>query len=283
MGHKPVLVQEVLSFLNFKEGGIYVDCTLGVGGHTREILKKCEIKNVKCKIYGIDRDEKSLKVAKENLKDFGDRVKFIHTNFRDLKNVIKEKVDGVLFDLGISSAQLDEPERGFSYRFNGPLDMRMNRQGNVPCFKLLEKLGVEDIEFILKNYGEERFSKKIARQIVKVKPQTTQELKDIVTRIISRRYHLKSLARVFQALRIFVNDELSNLKDGLKEACSLLKPRGRTCVISYHSLEDRIVKQYFKKDDSLSIITKKPIRPSEEEISKNPRSRSAKLRCAEKR
>ncbi|MDI6839753.1 MAG: 16S rRNA (cytosine(1402)-N(4))-methyltransferase RsmH [bacterium] len=277
--HIPVLLNDVLSFLNIKDGGVYVDCTLGMGGHTKAILERCD----KVKVYGIDRDLESLEHAKLLLKNFNNRIDFLWSNFSEVDKLIPKRVDGVLLDLGISSAQLDRPERGFSYRNDGPLDMRINRQSGVPVFKLLEKLTTDDIEFILKTYGEERWSRRIARGIVESKPCTTQELRHIVAELTPWKGRDRVLARVFQALRIFVNDELSHLKEGLISACKILKPKGRVCVISYHSLEDRIVKQYLRTEPSLLVLTKKPIRPSNAEISINPRARSAKLRVAEKK
>lgn len=322
--HNPVLVNEVISFLVGssdptypvgQKGKIYVDCTFGLGGHTRAILEKIRISEYQksrgaeehkkgIRVYGIDIDRQSLEKAKSEL-DTG-RVELIHGNFRQLSELILEKqvapvaevaplaVDGVLFDLGISSEQLEDGRRGFSYRHNGPLDMRMNCESGVPCFKLIEKLKVDDMEYILKQYGEERWSRKIARNICEKKPKTTQELYEIVLSAIPFKYSKRTrtlqassetgrvLARVFQALRIYVNDELENLRVGLKEALKILKKDGRICVISYHSLEDRIVKNFFRFNDNLVELTKKPVRPHPDEIFKNHRARSAKLRCAMK-
>ncbi|MBI4722427.1 MAG: 16S rRNA (cytosine(1402)-N(4))-methyltransferase RsmH [Candidatus Stahlbacteria bacterium] len=275
--HKPVLLKEVISLLNPKSGSVYVDCTLGSGGHTIAIL------NSGAKVYGIDRDLEAVEEVKtQNSKVKNKELKVIWTNFRNLGELIKGKVSGVLFDLGLSSEQLDSPVRGFSYRFNGLLDMRMDRSKGVPCYKLLKEMGVEDLEYILLNYGEERYFRRIAREIVQNKPETTEALKEIIRRITPPSSRTKILARVWQGLRIFVNDELACLRDGLVGATKILKVGGRICVISYHSLEDRIVKQYFRDELLLKVITNKPICPSEEEISGNPRSRSAKLRCAEK-
>ena len=272
--HEPVLVEELLFWLNIKENGIYVDCTLGSGGHTKAIFEKAK----KVKIYGIDRDLEAI----SRLKIKSKKLKVLRANFRNLSNIIEEKVNGVLFDIGISSEQIDSPERGFSYRFDGPLDLRMDQNRGVPCFELLEEFKRDDLEFILKNYGEERRSKKIAAEIIKNKPKTTGELVEIIRRITPYKGRSRVLARVFQALRIFVNDELECLREGLCEATKILEKGGRVCVISYHSLEDRIVKRYFKEEPALIVLTKKPVRPRESEVSRNPRSRSAKLRCAEK-
>ena len=277
--HKPVLLKEVMSLLNPKAGGVYVDCTLGCGGHTIAILSSG------AKVYGIDRDLEALtKLKVKSPADGGinSKLKVLHTNFRNLSELIKGKVNGVLFDLGISSEQIDSPVRGFSYRFNGLLDMRMDRSKGVPCYKLIREMRVDDLEYILRTYGEERYSRRIAREIVQNRPETTEALKEIIRRITPPSGRTKILARVWQGLRIFVNDELACLRDGLAEANKILKVGGRICVISYHSLEDRMVKHYFRTETGLKVITNKPIRPTEDEISGNPRARSAKLRCAEK-
>lgn len=276
--HEPVLLNEVLSLLNPRAGGVYVDCTIGSGGHTRAILDRG------AKVYGIDRDLEAIEMLKQVQHDMmeGEKLKVYWSNFRSLGKIIKEKVDGVLFDLGVSSEQLDSHNRGFSYRFESPLDMRMDRRSGVPCYKLLKEFKVDELEYILTTYGEERYSRGIAREIIKNKPETTQALKEIITKVTPPKGRLKIFARVWQSLRIFINDELNCLQEGLREAIKILKVGGKVCVISYHSLEDRIVKQYFKYEPSLRVVTKKPIQPTETEISRNPRSRSAKLRCAQK-
>ncbi len=272
--HNPVLVDETLFWLDVKNGGIYVDCTLGNGGHTKAIFKKANVS----KVYGIDRDAEALsRFEIENKK-----LKIIGGNFRSLSGIIKEKVDGILFDIGVSSEQLDSPERGFSYRFDAPLDFRMDRSCGVPCFELLEEFSQDELELIIKNYGEEHRGKKIAAEIIKNKPKTTGELVEIIRRITPYKGRSRVLARVFQALRIFINEELECLGEGLYEATKILKKGGRVCVISYHSLEDRIVKHYFREEPNLNVLTKRPICPNESEVSRNPRARSAKLRCAEK-
>ena len=272
--HNPVLVDETIFWLDVKNGGIYVDCTLGNGGHTKAIFEKANVS----KVYGIDRDAEAL----SELKIENKKLKIIGGNFRSLSDIIREKVDGILFDIGVSSEQLDSPERGFSYRFDAPLDFRMDRSCGVPCFELLEEFSQDELELIFKNYGEERRGKKIATEIIKNKPKTTGELVEIIRRITPYKGRSRVLARVFQALRIFINEELECLGEGLYEATKILKKGGRICVISYHSLEDRIVKHYFKEEPDLNVLTKKPIYPNESEIIRNPRSRSAKLRCAEK-
>lgn len=271
-----MLLNEVLYLLNPKSGRVYVDCTVGSGGHMKAILDRG------ARVYGIDRDSESISRVINYLQDKSEMIKVYWANFRNLSELINEKVDGVLFDLGISSDQLDSPERGFSYRFDGPLDMRFDRKSGVPCYKLLKELKVDDLEYILKNYGEERYSRKIAREILQHRPETTQALREIIVRVTPWKGRSRVLARVWQSLRIFVNDELDYLREGICEATNILKVGGRLCMISYHSLEDRIVKEYFKSEPCLKIITKKPIQPGEAEVNRNPRSRSAKLRCAEK-
>ncbi len=301
-----MLVDEVVSFLvgatSWSRPHIYVDCTIGTGEHTKAILEKSNdplswvprSQKLKVKIYGIDKDVESLKIARENLTEFKNNVEFIHGNFKDLKTVIKEKearlgVDGVLFDLGMSSFQLEDPERGFGYKFDGEIDMRMDRTEGIPCFEMLNGLkearffGEKEIKEIIEDFGEERFAKRIARSIYNALPmKTTFELKDSILRVIPYQKHGKTLSRVFQAFRIKVNDELLNLKQGLESAVEILKSGGRIVCISYHSLEDRIVKWFFKENEHLMVLTKKPIRPSFEEVKINRRARSAKLRVAEK-
>lgn len=269
--HRPVLVDEVLSFIR---DGIWVDATLGTGGHTDAILTRFD----EVFVYGIDRDRESLEIAKKRLGKFRDRVEFICDNFSNLEKLVSEPVRGVLFDIGLSSFQLDDARRGFSYRFDGPLDMRMDRRNGLPLQRRLRHLTRTQMENILRNYGEERRARKIARKIygLRDKIETTGDLRDLAGK------DPRTLSRVFQAFRIFINDELKNLKEGLFSALSILEEGGRIIVISYHSLEDRIVKQFFKENDSLVALTKRPIRPSEEEIASNPRARSAKMRVAEK-
>jgi 16S rRNA (cytosine1402-N4)-methyltransferase len=270
--HEPALLNEAISLLDPKSGSIYIDCTLGSGGHTAAILDRG------ASVHAIDRDPESPAISQLNHKN----LVISQGDFRELDKLVSEKVDGVLFDLGISSDQLDSPDRGFSYRFEGPLDLRMDREQGTPCYELLKQLELNELIHILKDYGEERYSRRIARQMMKQIPETTQDLREIVARVTPWKGRSRVLARVWQGLRIFVNDELACLSDGLRAATRILKPGGRTCVISYHSLEDRIVKRYFRDEPSLSVLTKKPIRPSENEVEKNRRARSAKLRCAEK-
>lgn len=272
MFHIPVLVDEVLSFV---KNGIWVDTTLGTGGHTEAILTRFD----KVFVYGIDRDIESLEIAKTRLKRFKGKIKFICGDFRNLKALIPAPVCGVLFDIGLSSFQLGDAERGFSYRLDGPLDMRVNRTNGLPLQRRLRHLTRAQIENILRDYGEERRARGIAKKIYnsRDKIETTADLRYLVGG------DSRTLSRVFQAFRIFTNDELENLREGLHTALSILKKKGRIIVISYHSLEDRIVKQFFKENSYLVVLTKKPIRPSEEEIASNPRARSAKMRVAEVR
>lgn len=267
------MVEEVVKLLKPGKGKVFVDCTYGCGGHTKVFLDM----GVK-RVYAIDRDLEAL----EEFKIEDKRVKFIWGNFKEIDRLVRERVDGVLFDLGISSYQLERGERGFSYRLEGPLDMRMDRSSGLPCYRLIKGFKVEDLDYIIKSYGEERYSRRIARLMVTELPTTTQELREIIRKITPPKWRVKILRRVWQGLRIFVNDEINALKEGLEKVPKLLKVKGRVCVISYHSLEDRVVKRFFKGHPFLKVITKKPITPKEEEIRVNPRSRSAKLRCAER-
>lgn len=277
--HIPVLVKEVLFYLEPSDGKVYVDCTLGTGGHTKKILQDAECKMQNIKIYGIDRDKESMEIARRNLSEFKDSVEFIHGNFKDLKEIIKERVDGVLFDLGLSSFQLGDEKRGFSYKLNGLLDMRMDREEGKPCYEFLNKLDKEELEEIIRNFGEERYSERIANSIYDALPiETTFELRNAILKVIPNRYKEKTLSRVFQALRIKINDELTNLKIGLESAMDILKEGGKILCISYHSLEDRIVKHFFKEKEGLTVLTKKPVRPTFEEKKINKRARSAKMR-----
>ncbi|MCD5383572.1 16S rRNA (cytosine(1402)-N(4))-methyltransferase RsmH [candidate division WOR-3 bacterium] len=267
MLHNPVLVKEVLSFI---DKGIWVDATLGTGGHTSAILNKFE----EVFVYAIDRDLESIAVAKKRLERFEGRAEFIHGNFRSLSEFITEEVSGVIFDIGLSSFQLEDRDRGFSYRTDGPLDMRVDRLEDIPLYKKISRLTKMEIENILKNYGEERRARSLSERIYRNRDRlfTTGDLMAII------KYDRRTLSRVFQAFRIFINQELENLKQGLHSALSILKPEGKIIVISYHSLEDRIVKNFFRETKSINIITKKPIIPSASEVSSNSRARSAKMR-----
>lgn len=278
------MAKEVTEYLSPAPGKVLVDCTLGGGGHTENL--KLQTSNLK--IFGFDQDEEALAAAKTRLAKYDDII-YIHDNFVNIKNHVQEKVDGILFDLGVSSYQIDAPDRGFSIREDGPLDMRMDKSQKLSAFDIVNTWSADDLTRIIKEYGEERFAKRISNAICVTRNagevKTTAELKAIIEKAIPTWKKRESVTRVFQALRIAVNSELDNLKKALVDSIELLKPGGRLVVISYHSLEDRIVKQLFRaeaKNGILKIMTKKPIIAGEEETKANPRSRSAKLRAAEK-
>ena len=304
--HYSVLLNESIDLLKIKPDGIYVDCTLGGGGHSLEVLKRLTTGH----LYAFDQDKYAIEKAKIRLQDYLDKVTIINSNFTNIKTELNElgieQVDGILYDLGVSSFQFDIPERGFSYRFDGPLDMRMNQDDSLSCYDIVNSYSENELKKILYEYGEEKFAPSIARNIVKsrmVKPiETTFELVDIIKKSLPAAVLRKSghpAKQTFQALRIEVNGELDVLKDSLEAAVSLLKPAGRVVVITFQSLEDRIVKQLFKKYTTLDIpkglpyvpdymkleyklVNNKVILPSEEELSENNRSHSAKLRAIEK-
>jgi len=288
--HIPVLVEEVMTFLRCEPGHIYVDATLGAGGHASEILKRSAPDGV---VVGMEWDEDAFSEAKNVLMPFGDRVKIFRENFIHLPDLLKaESVDGILLDLGLSSIQVEKEGRGFSFKAEGPLDMRMDQRMDETAADLVNRFSSEELEYTLSHYGEERWAKRIAKAIVQEREresiETTQTLRKIVHRSIPKRFHSRRIdpaTRTFQALRIRVNDELENLKKILETGWKILKKGGRMCVISFHSLEDRMVKETFRtleKEGEMHILTKKPVTPSEEEQRRNPRSRSAKLRCAER-
>ena len=295
--HIPALFKESLEGLNIKKEGTYVDVTFGGGGHSKGIIANLGTDG---KLFSFDQDED----AKRNLID-DDRFTFVKSNFRFLKNFMKyhkiEHIDGLIADLGVSFHHFDEADRGFSFRFEGKLDMRMNQQGGISAADILNKYSEEKLADIFYYYGEMRNARKIASAIVKKrgtnKIETTSDLLTIVKDFINPKQEKKELAQIFQALRIEVNDEMASLKCMLKQSTELLKPGGRIVILTYHSLEDRIVKDYFKygnfegKADKdffgrltapLKLVNNKVIVPTEEEIERNPRSRSAKLRIAEK-
>jgi 16S rRNA (cytosine1402-N4)-methyltransferase len=298
--HNPVMPKETMQFLDVKKGAWYIDCNLGGGGHTEEILKRGG------RVLGIDLDpdaifevanNHNLTIQKENdsLQAISDDLILIQTNFSNIKEVSKKflnkPVSGILFDLGVSSYQLETPQRGFSFNTNANLDMRMNPTIGVKASDLLNALPEKELARMFWEYGEENFSRPIAKKIVeyrqKKKIETTDELANIILSIRHRtpgdRTH--PATRIFQALRIAVNDELHSLEEALPQALQVLQPQGRLLVISFHSLEDRIVKNFMKSEEekcSITIITQKPFEPTEEEIIMNPRSRSGKLRVAEK-
>jgi len=299
--HIPVLTKEILNYLNLKEGGVYIDCTLGGGGHSKAILENIYPQG---SLVGIDQDKEAIETAKEELKSYIDKVKLIKGNFKNLDGILSDlkikTISGIVFDLGVSSHQLKKKERGFSFQEDSYLDMRMDLTQEFKADILLNSYSEKDLAEIFEKYGEERFSRRIARLIVTERKKkaitTTKELTDLIIRSLPRTkkrltWRIHPATRVFQAIRIEVNQELKALEKGLNQAIRALEDKGRICVISYHSLEDRIVKHLFKKVEregkdqeiyGLKIITKKPIRPSPEEVRNNPKARSAKLRVAEK-
>ena len=292
-GHIPVMVEEVLFWLRPRAEAIYVDCTVGCGGHTLSILEKTA---GQVRIIGIDQDGEALEVARQKLIRYVQSVTLVRANFSDLTSILQgqriERVDGILYDLGVSSLQLDSPERGFSFRYSSPLDMRMDLREEITAAYLVNELSALELKKIFLNFGQERWADRIARFITEERRKntitSTTDLVQVMARAIPagvrRKSRIHFATRVFLALRIAINRELEYLAISLDQAFELLASRGRICVISYHSLEDRIVKQKFKEtgEENLKILTKKIIRPSGREIEKNPRARSAKLRVAEK-
>ena len=303
--HTPVLREEALALLITTTGGHYVDATLGGGGHAEAILQRLDPTGT---LTALDTDSDAIRFARTRLAPFGGRVILVHENFRNISSVLSERglrqVNGILFDLGVSSYQIDEPSRGFSYRANERLDMRLDRGEALDAHSVVNRYGERELATIFWKYGEERASRVIARAIVRHRKaatiDTTNQLAAVVESVVGDRHLVKSLARVFQALRIKVNNELESLQTALDQALPLLSPGGRLVVISYHSLEDRIVKETFKRaaarsvasgtklapdvkvEPTLKILTKKPLQASLIEKEDNPRSRSAKLRAAEK-
>ncbi|OGX48899.1 MAG: 16S rRNA (cytosine(1402)-N(4))-methyltransferase [Omnitrophica WOR_2 bacterium RIFOXYA2_FULL_45_12] len=325
--HKPVMRQEALKALNLKPGQTIVDATVGTAGHSLEILKAISPGG---RLIGIDRDEDSLVIAKERLAEFNSQIggstalttggstalttggstarfttggparptiDIAHGDFRDINKILNglkvKKIDGILFDLGVSSYQLDSKERGFSFRYDAPLDMRMDKTSYILAYDLVNNLTEKEISDILWMFGEERWHNRIARYLVRERSHspvaTTGQLRDIVLRAIGRPFspgqRIHPATRTFQALRIAVNRELEALEEALRAVPELLKKNGRVCVISFHSLEDRIVKHNFKENSLKGIyriITKKPLEAGDDETAQNPRSRSAKMRAASK-
>ncbi|MBM7715573.1 16S rRNA (cytosine(1402)-N(4))-methyltransferase RsmH [Siminovitchia sp. FSL H7-0308] len=307
--HETVLLKESVDGLNIRPDGIYVDCTLGGAGHSSYILSKLTNGG---KLFAFDQDETALRYAREKLKGYAEQFTAIKSNFKYLQEELQHlginRVDGVLYDLGVSSPQLDTPERGFSYHHDAPLDMRMDLEGDLTAYEVVNNWTYEELVRIFFRYGEEKFSKQVARNIEKTREkrpiETTGELVEIIKQSIpapARRKGGHPAKRIFQAIRIAVNDELKAFESSLKQAIQLLNPGGRICVITFHSLEDRICKQLLKEASSvpdlppglpvipdelkpeMKLITRKPIVPTEEELAVNNRSRSAKLRIAEKR
>ena len=304
--HKSVLLQECIDGLNIRKNKVYVDGTLGGAGHSKEIAKKLSNTGM---LIGIDRDEEALKVAKERLKEF-ENVRFVHDNHDNIKEAIAnlniDKVDGVLLDLGVSSYQIDERTRGFTYIQDGPLDMRMDKSQALTAEDIVNNYKEEELARIIYEYGEEKYSRRIAKNICEYRKEkritTTGELVSIIEKSIPRIHGDKGhpAKRTFQAIRIEVNDEIKPLYNTVKDSIEILKSKGRLCIITFHSLEDRSVKQAYSDSEGKcicppglpycacgkktlgKIITKKPILPNDKEMIQNSRSRSAKLRVFEK-
>ncbi len=279
--HQPVLAKEVLSGLAPKPHGYYIDATVGGGGHSRLILET----DPTIHLLALDQDPMALEAARQNLEEFGDRVTFWHGNFAEF-TISDRLFDGVLADLGVSSPQLDRPERGFSFRHQGALDMRMNPTQALTAAELVNHRSERELADIFYHYGEERLSRRIARRIVERRPfQTTTDLADAIAASVPGKYRhgrIHPATRVFQALRIAVNQELDVLEQLIEMVPNWLAPAGRLAIISFHSLEDRRVKHGLRNHEQLNVLTKKPIMASTEEVRQNPRARSAKLRLAER-
>lgn len=304
--HIPVLLEPTIELLNVKPNGVYVDGTIGGAGHSKAILNRAKIK----KLIGIDQDEEALAVANNNLKEF-ENVVYIHDNFENIDKILESleetEVDGILVDIGVSSYQIDTAERGFSFRFDAKLDMRMDKSKAFSAYELVNEYDESELVRVIRDYGEEKFAKSIARHIIKAretqKIETTKQLEEIILKSVPRyrgQDGKSNVQRTFQAIRIEVNQELDVLKNFIDKAISKLKPGGRLAIISFHSLEDRIVKQKFKElatgcicppdfpicvcghKATVKLITKHPVEATEEELKKNPRSAPAKLRVIEK-
>ncbi len=291
--HTPVMRKEVLTYLRLEKGDSVFDGTCGGGGHDSEILKRIMPGG---NIIAVDKDPNAIRRARKNLSSFKDNMTFVNADFREIDNIIRScqdrPVNAVLVDLGVSSDQIDGEERGFSFRRNGPLDMRMDPEQKLSAWDVVNRIKERDLCYIISEFGEERHAKIISRAIAKAREKkkinTTFELKDIICRTVGRYYLKQKLhpaARTFQGIRIYVNDELAALEEVLEKLPDCLLPGGRACFISFHSLEDRRVKLAFKefqKRKKFNIITKKPVRPEATEMKENPRSRSAKMRVAER-
>jgi 16S rRNA (cytosine1402-N4)-methyltransferase len=305
--HRPVLLRETLKFLAPERGGLFVDCTVGLGGHSEAILKASD----ETRVLGIDRDPAALALTKERLASFGERFRAVHANFRDIARVLHEADEtepaGILADLGVSSFQLDSAERGFSFRFDAPLDMRMDPTTGSTAADLLAESPEEEIARIIFEFGEERHSRRIARRIIERREQgqpvsTTKELADLVVQAVRARKwkQVHPATRTFQALRIAVNKELDGLAQFVETSIALLAPGGQFVVISFHSLEDRVIKQELRRlsgycqcpprlpicscgaREVVEILTRRPITPGPAELEENPRARSSKLRACRK-
>jgi 16S rRNA (cytosine1402-N4)-methyltransferase len=293
--HMPVMVYQTIDYLKLRPGMTVVDATVGTGGHTEQILQRISPGGT---LVGIDRDAQSLALARERLGAYSASCRLVHGNFVDLDKILKSEgiklVDGMIFDLGISTYQLQNAERGFSFQNEGPLDMRMDQDSYISAYDLVNNLNEEEISSLLWNFGQERWHNRIAHLLVRERQRhpinTTRELADIVARSIPSRYRrsyyrIHPATRTFQAVRIAVNRELEILEESLNKGIAALKAGGRICVISFHSLEDRVAKFAFRKASaagSVEIITPKPKTPEQDEINSNPSSRSSKLRVAER-
>ena len=291
--HQPVMVEEAVEFLAPRPGQRFVDCTVGTGGHSLALLPHLMPSG---RLLGIDCDAQALLAADKRLTEFSPHVELVHDNFRHLPQILRRrhltKVDGVLADLGMSSLHLDQPERGFSFQHEGPLDMRMDPRGTTTASSLLRRLPESDLAHLLQAYGEERWARRIAKHLVAVRRRTPIETTTQLARLVAdavppqagpRRLH--PATRTFQALRMAVNEELASLELLLAALPKVLRSGGRAVLITFHSLEDRLVKQAFRRGEQAGLwklLTKKPLTPSEREVEENPRSRSAKLRAVEK-
>lgn len=302
MQHQPVLYHEIIHALQPKNEGFYVDGTLGAGGHARGILEACAPDG---RLLGLDVDPQALALARETLAPYGERARLIQASYTSLVELLHEigweKVDGILLDLGLSSMQLDTPERGFSFQQDAPLDMRFDPASPTTAADLVNTLSQAELADLIYRYGEERASRRIAQAIVRARPlRTTRQLAAVIESVLPRRGHVHPATQTFQALRIAVNQELDRVENVLPQAAAALRSGGRLAIISFHSLEDRIVKEYFRRESrdcvcppkqpvctcghkaTLKEIARKPIAPGEAEVKANPRARSAKLRIAEK-
>lgn len=273
--HLPVMVDEVLDFLLTNKKGVYVDATLGCGGHTLAILE-----NTDAFVIGFELDLEQIKIANQRLSEFGGRSLFVHGNYTNMDKFLDRRVDGVLFDFGLSSYQLDNKERGFSYRKEGSLDMRFGEKGNTVA-DIIEEKSEEEIADILYYYGGERASRKIAKKIKREKPKTTGELALLVRKTVPRNKAHKHLGKVFQAFRIAVNNELENVEKGIVSASKILKEKGRLVTIAYHKEEEKMICRK-AREEKLEALTGKPLKPTKFEFESNPRCRSAHLRVFEK-
>ena len=301
--HVPVLLDEVIAGLQAQRGGYFVDCTVGLGGHAAAILEKISPSG---RLLGIDADPEAIKISQDKLSDYGEAVTLVNDNFVNLEAICRRyhfhPVDGILFDLGVSSLQLDTAERGFSFHLDAPLNMRFDPGQGLTASDIVNNFSEQELAKLIEKYGEERHSRRIARYIVQNRPiATTVELARLIEQVLGgKRAKIHPATRTFMALRIAVNSELENLELALEQTINLLRPGGRLAVISYHSLEDRIVKQFMRRAASsclcppgtvicrcghlptLKLISRKVIKPTSLEIESNPRSRSSKLRIAER-